>query len=33
VDEIERSYRPTYRIASTADAIRAAADGRVNIAV
>jgi hypothetical protein len=32
-DEIERSYRPTYRIASTADAIRAAADGRVNIAV
>lgn len=32
-DEAERSYRPTYRIASTADAIRAAADGRVNIAV
>jgi hypothetical protein len=32
-DEVERSYRPTYRIASTADAIRAAADGRVNIAV
>jgi flagellar hook-length control protein FliK len=32
-EEAERSYRPTYRIASTADAIRAAADGRVNIAV
>jgi flagellar hook-length control protein FliK len=32
-EEAERSYRPTYRIASTADAIRAVADGRVNIAV
>ncbi|HWA44894.1 MAG TPA: flagellar hook-length control protein FliK [Hypericibacter adhaerens] len=32
-DEVERAYRPTYRIASTADAIRAAADGRLNIAV
>jgi len=32
-EEAERVYRPAYRIASTADAILAAADGRVNIAV
>ncbi|QEX23557.1 flagellar hook-length control protein [Hypericibacter adhaerens] len=32
-DEAERAYRPSYRIASTADAIRAVADGRLNIAV
>jgi flagellar hook-length control protein FliK len=32
-EEAERVYRPTYRIASTADAILAAADGRLNIAV
>jgi hypothetical protein len=32
-EEAERVYRPVYRIASTADAILAAADGRLNIAV
>jgi hypothetical protein len=32
-EEAERAYRPAYRIASTADAILAAADGRLNIAV